>query len=79
MDGSTLALAVMTHDGTVHACWLGDSRVLLGHADGSYTALTADHKPNLAGEKARIEALGGTVTEKEGSAARVEGVLAMSR
>ncbi len=63
----------------VHSCWLGDSRVLVGHADGTYTALSADHKPDTPAERARIEALGGTVTEREGGAARVEGVLAMSR
>jgi serine/threonine protein phosphatase PrpC len=78
-DGSTLVVAVVTREGMVHSCWLGDSRVLLGHADGTYTALTNDHKPDMPSERQRIEAIGGKVSEKEGGTARVEGVLAMSR
>ncbi len=61
----------------VTTCWLGDSRVLIGHADGTYTAMSEDHKPDNAEEKARIEALGGKVTNN--GTARVEGILAMSR
>jgi len=44
---------------------LGDSRIILGKDDGSpqlvSEQLTADHKPNLAAEKTRIEQCGGMV------------------
>lgn len=52
---------------------IGDSRALLGRA-GTTVALTEDHKPTNAEEKARIEAAGGFV-----QAARVDGQLALSR
>ncbi|CAE7264141.1 unnamed protein product, partial [Symbiodinium sp. CCMP2456] len=49
---------------------IGDSRVLLGRADGSIfpgngteSALTTDHKPDLERERARIERAGGNVQE----------------
>jgi len=66
---------------------IGDSRVLLGHLDGSMYegrgtdgALTTDHKPNEPTERARIERNGGTVAEGLGGAgARVNGDLAVSR
>lgn len=64
---------------------LGDSRVLLGRADGTMVegkgtdgGLTTDHKPDNADEKARIERTGGWVEEIQG-VARVNGDLAMSR
>jgi len=64
---------------------LGDSRILLGRADGSMVegpgtdgGLTTDHKPDQPGERARIERTGGTVQEVMG-VARVNGDLAMSR
>ena len=49
---------------------IGDSRVLLGRADGSIfpgpgtdSGLTTDHKPDLASERERIERTGGNVQE----------------
>jgi len=53
---------------------IGDSRVLLLRADGSFVAMTSDHKPELEAEKARINAAGGFVQQN-----RVDGQLAMSR
>lgn len=64
---------------------IGDSRVLLGNADGSMFegpgtdgGLTTDHKPDHPGERARIERTGGTVQDVMG-VARVNGDLAVSR
>jgi len=64
---------------------IGDSRVLLGRADGSIFAgpgtdsgLTTDHKPDLDSERERIERTGGTVDCSMG-VLRVNGDLAVSR
>eukprot|EP01065_Artemidia_motanka_P014255 TRINITY_DN18214_c0_g1_i4.p1 TRINITY_DN18214_c0_g1~~TRINITY_DN18214_c0_g1_i4.p1 ORF type:complete len:463 (+),score=77.14 TRINITY_DN18214_c0_g1_i4:172-1389(+) len=64
---------------------MGDSRVLLGRADGSMVqgsgsdgALTTDHKPGDPGEKQRIESCGMAVEDK-GGVMRINGVLAVSR
>lgn len=64
---------------------IGDSRVLLGHADGTMFvgsgtdgALTTDHKPDHPSERARIERTGGNVQEVMG-VSRVNGDLAVSR
>jgi protein phosphatase 2C family protein 2/3 len=53
---------------------VGDSRSFLVHTDGTIQSLTEDHKPDLAGEEARIRAAGGFV-----HVGRVDGQLAMSR
>jgi protein phosphatase len=65
---------------------IGDSRVLLGRADGSIFegtgtdyGLTTDHKPDHPSEKARIIRSGGTVQHMAGNVARVNGELAVSR
>jgi len=64
---------------------IGDSRVLLGRADGSIVegpgtdgGLTTDHKPDVASERERIERTGGSVQFIQG-VARVNGDLAVSR
>ncbi len=54
----------------------GDARIVTGEGTGAID-LTVDHKPDSPDERARIEALGGTVLEYD--VARVQGVLAMSR
>jgi len=45
---------------------LGDSRAVLGKADGSALRLTEDHKPDLPAEKKRIEQQGGGVAQVAG-------------
>ena len=55
---------------------VGDSRVVIGTDEG-VSVLTRDHKPDLAAERSRIEALGGNVFVF--GVPRVEGVLAISR
>lgn len=64
---------------------VGDSRVLLGRADGTIVegpgtdgGLTTDHKPDHPDERARIERTGGTVEFVQG-VPRVNGDLAVSR
>lgn len=64
---------------------IGDSRVLLGRADGTMVegngtdgGLTCDHKPDYPSERERIERTGGTVVEVMG-VYRVNGDLAVSR
>lgn len=53
---------------------LGDSRCLLGRADGSWQAMSEDHKPKNPIERTRIYRAGGFV-----QADRVDGCLALSR
>mmetsp|Transcript_129647 Transcript_129647/g.276553 ORF Transcript_129647/g.276553 Transcript_129647/m.276553 type:complete len:627 (+) Transcript_129647:85-1965(+) len=64
---------------------IGDSRVLLGRADGTMVegqgtdgGITTDHKPDHPDERARIMRTGGTVEMVMG-VARVNGDLAVSR
>jgi len=64
---------------------IGDSRVVLGHIDGSIFegpgtdfGLTTDHKPDHPDEIARIERTGGHIEDVQG-VARVNGDLAVSR
>jgi protein phosphatase len=64
---------------------IGDSRVLLGRADGTIVegdgtdgGLTIDHKPDYPSERERIERTGGHVQEVMG-VFRVNGDLAVSR
>lgn len=64
---------------------IGDSRILLGRADGTMVegpgtdgGLTTDHKPDHPEERARILRTGGTVEDVMG-VARVNGDLAVSR
>ena len=78
-DDGTTAVAALVDDasGTVVVANAGDSRCVLCKRDGRAVALSDDHKPNRADERARVEALGGTVVFW--GVWRVEGVLAVSR
>mmetsp|Transcript_59817 Transcript_59817/g.182763 ORF Transcript_59817/g.182763 Transcript_59817/m.182763 type:complete len:390 (-) Transcript_59817:77-1246(-) len=62
-SGTTVTIAY--HSVGKNKVWLahvGDSRAVLGNADGSKAkALTVDHKPDLEGERRRIEQAGGRV------------------
>jgi len=89
-SGSTGTFAFVQPDIAGGRCRLrvgniGDSRVLLGRADGSMVdgpgtdgGLTTDHKPDHPSEQERIERTGGTVQFVQG-VARVNGDLAVSR
>jgi len=62
----------------MHFANCGDSRSVLSRlADGGVECASDDHKPNNAGERARIEAAGGTVSGDE--PARIDSQLAVSR
>jgi protein phosphatase 1L len=54
----------------------GDCRIVVGEGSRALT-LTRDHKPDVPEERARIEALGGSVVTLD--VARVQGSLSMSR
>ena len=72
-SGSTAVCAFVTPTHIVIAnC--GDSRALLASNEGNCIWASDDHKPYDEGEKARIEAAGGSVSMK-----RVNGDLAVSR
>ena len=75
--GCTACSALITPT-TIYVVNAGDSRAVLGmkSSSGKYVALemSEDHKPDNAGEKARIERAGGFVEDN-----RVKGVLALSR
>mmetsp|Transcript_95634 Transcript_95634/g.270634 ORF Transcript_95634/g.270634 Transcript_95634/m.270634 type:complete len:487 (-) Transcript_95634:74-1534(-) len=91
-SGSTAAMCIV-HKPTgggrhrLRVINVGDSRVLLGRRDGTIVdgggtdqGLTTDHKPNHPDERERICRCGGTVVEgSNGSLARVNGDLAVSR
>jgi serine/threonine protein phosphatase PrpC len=89
-SGSTGTFAIVRPDDS-NRCFhlrignVGDSRVLLGRADGTMVegsgtdgGLTTDHKPDHPLERARIDRTGGTVELVQG-VARVNGDLAVSR
>ncbi|KAJ8598795.1 hypothetical protein CTAYLR_008641 [Chrysophaeum taylorii] len=59
VDGST-ALAALVERSALTVANCGDSRAVLGSGHRS-VRLTCDHKPDVASEKARIEAAGGQV------------------
>ena len=73
-SGATAVVAVVSRDGWVVVANAGDSRAVLCRANGRAVDLSVDHKPTDAGERARIEAAGGTVTH-----GRVAGNLNLSR
>uniref|UniRef100_A0A7S0QZB0 protein-serine/threonine phosphatase n=1 Tax=Pyramimonas obovata TaxID=1411642 RepID=A0A7S0QZB0_9CHLO len=59
------AAAVLLDKKTVYCAWAGDTRVVIGRVcdDGKFetVGLTVDHKPDLPGEKMRIEKMKGRV------------------
>jgi serine/threonine protein phosphatase PrpC len=60
----TLVICLLLRNEILITAHLGDSRAALIHKEEGYTwgeFLTADHKPDLPGEKERIEANGGSV------------------
>lgn len=57
---------------------VGDSRSIIVKKNGSFYAVSFDHKPNVINERLRIEKNGGYIT-KDGSVYRVVGRLSVSR
>jgi serine/threonine protein phosphatase PrpC len=93
-SGSTATMCMVHPPSTpgdtykLHVINAGDSRVLLGRADGSIVSggdhctdqgLTVDHKPDHPSERERIFRCGGYVEQAAGGVARVNGDLAVSR
>ena len=78
--GCTAVAAVLLPD-RIACANAGDSRCVLCDVDGRAVALSHDHKPSDAGEKARIEAAGGWLAEPQqpGAMPRVCGNLNLSR
>lgn len=61
---SSTGVTALVAGGVLTVAWLGDSRVALGYDRGGKLCsefLTVDHKPDQPGERARIEASGGSV------------------
>lgn len=52
----------------------GDCRAVVGTRDGRVVRLTHDHRPDVAVERQRVEAAGGTIVD-----GRVDGVLSVTR
>jgi len=78
LDGTTACVA-LAMGGLLVVANVGDSRAVLGRADGSAVALSVDHKPDDEAEHRRIRDAGGLVTLFPGDCARVNGDLALSR
>jgi serine/threonine protein phosphatase PrpC len=84
LSGGATALTahIDTESGVTHVANLGDCRAVRVHrASGVVRQVTTDHKPDVAAERAAIEARGGRVTRASSSIApaRVNGILAVSR
>jgi len=77
LDGSTACACAVIGSRKVICCNAGDSRAIVVRRDGSFVALSEDHKPGRLDETKRINALGGRVIYW--GRWRVEGVLAVSR
>ena len=60
--GSTMVASVVRNEGIILAN-IGDSRAIVVNKAGEIIAATTDHKPNMPGEKERIEATGASVYE----------------
>ncbi|KAF8822622.1 putative PP2C [Cardiosporidium cionae] len=65
MSGTT-ATVILHSDSKLYIAHVGDSRAVLGQANGLFRELTCDHKPILEVERKRIEASGGEVRQLEG-------------
>lgn len=63
----------------LHVANIGDSRLLVLHEDGSFTAMSADQKPNDPAEMARVRKAGGNVLRTAMGVWRIDGRLALSR
>lgn len=72
-SGTTAIVSVITPD-QIFCANAGDSRACLLTKEGHVMPMSVDHKPNLATERARIEAAHGCVIRN-----RVDGILALSR
>jgi len=75
-DGTTAVVTLVEAD-SMTVAHVGDSRAVLCRAGGETVHVTLDHKPELAAERKRIEALGGFVSYI--GCWRAMGILAMSR
>ena len=71
--GCTSCVVLITND-TIYCANAGDSRAVLATKGGKCIELSYDHKPENAGEMARVKAAGGFVED-----GRVQGVIAVSR
>merc|ERR1719462_855341 len=72
----TTAVCALIRDDTIYIAWLGDSTATLVR-EGVTVKVMDSHKPDRPDERARVEALGGTVIHW--GAWRVKGQLAVSR
>merc|ERR1719317_1203757 len=72
----TTAVCALIRDDTIYIAWLGDSTATLVR-EGVTVKVMDSHKPDRPDERARVEALGGTVIHW--GAWRVNGQLAVSR
>lgn len=78
--GTTAVAALLQPDGRLVVAWVGDSRAYVCLADGSAHLLTRDHTPEVADERRRLLAAGGTVTRASLRGRwRLNGELAVSR
>jgi serine/threonine protein phosphatase PrpC len=59
-DGST-SLCVVQVGKALFTAHAGDSRAIVGYADGRCRAMTEDHKPSVASERRRITEIGGRI------------------
>ncbi len=60
MSGTTCSLAIV-REGVLRVANVGDSRIVLVRRGGACERLTADHRPDVASERARVEKAGGVV------------------
>ena len=73
ISGST-SVCTFVSSSHIISGWVGDSRCMVGKANGECVSLSEDHKPEDIRERKRIYAAGGFVMDN-----RVDGQLAMSR